>query len=186
VAGAPVSDEEVDMRDLTEDGETLVVDGVVSDVEGNPIQGAIVDVWHANTKGGYSHFDPSQPKFNYRRRVRTGSGGNYRIRTTMPSGYAVPPGGATEQLLDKLGRHGRRPAHIHFFVSGDGFRHLTTQINIQGDPDIYEDFAYATREELIPELKREDRESRIRFDFVLTEAREPAEQQLSARPRMSG
>ena len=24
---------------------------------------AIVDVWHANTHGGYSFFDPSQPKY---------------------------------------------------------------------------------------------------------------------------
>jgi catechol 1,2-dioxygenase len=61
----------------------------------------------------------------------------------------VPSGGATERLLGAVGRHGRRPAHIHFFVSAQGFRHLTTQVNIDGDPDLYDDFAYATRDGLI-------------------------------------
>jgi catechol 1,2-dioxygenase len=51
-----------------------------------------------------------------------------------------------------LGRHGQRPAHIHFFVSADGHRKLTTQINIEGDPLIHDDFAYATREGLIPSV----------------------------------
>ena len=68
----------------------------------------------------------------------------------MPSGYGCPPDGPTQKLLDRLGRHGKRPAHIHFFVSAPGFRTLTTQINIQGDTFIYDDFAFATREELIP------------------------------------
>ena len=51
----------------------------------------------------------------------------------MPSGYGCPPGSNTEQLLTKLGRHGQRPAHIHFFVTAPGCRQLTTQINIDGD-----------------------------------------------------
>ena len=42
----------------------LFMDGQVRDTKGNPVAGAVVDVWHANTLGGYSFFDPSQPKYN--------------------------------------------------------------------------------------------------------------------------
>ena len=53
-------------------------------------------------------------------------------------------------------RHGQRPAHIHFFVSAPGHRHLTTQINIAGDKYLYDDFAFATREGLIPKIARHE------------------------------
>ena len=52
-------------------------------------------------------------------------------------------------MLNLLGRHGNRPAHIHFFISKPGFKHLTTQINLAGDEYTYDDFAFATREELV-------------------------------------
>lgn len=63
----------------------------------------------------------------------------------------------TEKLLDQLGRHGHRPAHIHFFVPVPGHRKLTTQINIEGDPYLWDDFAFATREGLVPELTNSER-----------------------------
>jgi len=67
----------------------------------------------------------------------------------------VPPGGTTDVILKKLGRHGNRPAHIHFFVTAEGQRKLTTQINIDGDPYLWDDFAFATREGLVPEIVKE-------------------------------
>lgn len=93
-----------------------------------------------------------------------------------------PPGGPTETLLEQLGRHGQRPAHIHFFVSAPGYRHLTTQLNIVWDPLLYDDFAFATREGLIAEVARHrEPEELLRrgldtpyaefdFDFVLHES----------------
>ncbi len=83
--------------------------------------------------------------------------GKYEFRTLMPVGYGCPPQGATQQLLNALARHGNRPAHVHFFVTSDKYRKLTTQINIEGDPLIWDDFAYATREDLIPACGRKDR-----------------------------
>lgn len=34
-----------------------------------------------------------------------------------------------------------------------GYRKLTTQINIAGDPYLWDDFAFATREGLVPEMQ---------------------------------
>jgi catechol 1,2-dioxygenase len=154
VAGAPLSQGEARLDDGSEQGEVLFMDGQVRDMDGEPVAGAIVDVWHANTLGGYSFFDPSQPQYNLRRRIATDAKGRYSFRSILPAGYACPPAGQTQKLLDQLGRHGNRPAHIHFFVSAPGFRKLTTQINIDGDAYLHDDFAFATRDGLIPEVRR--------------------------------
>src|SRR5205823_7838428 len=138
-----------------------------------------LDVWHANTMGNYSHFDPTQTAYNLRRRIETDKDGRYRFRSIMPSGYACPPGSQTEKLLQALGRHGNRPAHVHFFVTAAGYRKLTTQINIDGDKYLHDDFAFGTRDDLIPQVQRVTEAAeihkaglnkpfaRIRFDFVI-------------------
>jgi catechol 1,2-dioxygenase len=151
---APLLKGEARLDQDPEEGEVLFMEGQVRDTEGKPVPGAIVDVWHANTRGGYSFFDPSQSPYNLRRRIETDADGRYRFRSIMPSGYGCPPDGPTQQLLTALGRHGKRPAHIHFFVEAPGYRKLTTQINIADDPYLHDDFAFATREGLIPEIVR--------------------------------
>ena len=194
VANAPLSKGSARLDDGTDKGEVLFMHGVVRDLDGKPVGGAIVDVWHANTKGFYSFFDKSQTKYNLRRRIETGSDGRYEFQTIIPAGYGCPPDGPTQRLLDQLGRHGQRPAHIHFFVSAPGHRHLTTQINIAGDKYLYDDFAFATREGLIPKIARhEDAKkmkekelntpfSEIEFDFTLTDlAKKDAEDAVNRR-----
>ncbi|ALL67746.1 3'-RNA processing protein [Paraburkholderia caribensis MBA4] len=156
VAGAPESTGHARLDNGNEPGETLVMRGRVLDEAGQPVRDALVEVWHANHLGNYSHFDKSQAAFNLRRSVRTDENGTYSFRSVVPIGYSVPPEGKTQQLLDLLGRHGHRPAHIHFFVSAPGFRKLTTQINIEGDPYLWDDFAFATREGLVPAVKKEE------------------------------
>lgn len=53
IAGAPLSIAEAQLDDGTDDGEVLFMDGQVRDTSGKPIAGAVVDVWHANTRGNY-------------------------------------------------------------------------------------------------------------------------------------
>lgn len=195
VPGAPLSKGWARLDDGTDQGDTLIMHGIVRDEKNQPIPSAIVDVWQCNTRGGYSHFDPSQVPYNNRRRIQTDEYGRYKFQSVVPSGYGVPPKGAADRLLAKVGRHGRRPAHIHFFISAPGLRHLTTQINIDGDPYLHDDFAYATRRELIPAVKRNSdaraiqREqlagpfTEIEFDFLLTPAANSTEANISVRPR---
>ena len=179
IADAPLEQASARLDQDPEPGDVLVMHGQVRDTEGNPVPHAVVDVWHANTKGGYSFFDKSQSAFNLRRRIGADGEGRYRFRSILPSGYGCPPDGPTQKLLTALGRHGRRPAHVHFFVSAPGHRKLTTQINIAGDAYLHDDFAFATREELIPGVTRnEDPDAmrehglnapfvEIQFDFAL-------------------
>ncbi|WP_176051058.1 catechol 1,2-dioxygenase [Burkholderia sp. BCC1644] len=196
VAGAPVRDgvSKIDL-DADEGAGPLVIHGTVTGLDGKPVAGALVECWHANSKGFYSHFDPTgaQTDFNLRGAVKTGADGKYEFRTLMPVGYGCPPQGATQQLLNGLGRHGNRPAHVHFFVDSNDHRKLTTQFNIDGDPLIWDDFAYATREELIPPVvgktggaalgMKADAYQDIEFNFVLTPLVQGKDNQIVHRPR---
>jgi catechol 1,2-dioxygenase len=183
VAGAPESAGHARLDNGNEPGETLVMRGRVVGEDGQPVPNALVEVWHANHLGNYSHFDKSQAAFNLRRSIRTDASGSYSFRSVVPIGYSVPPQGKTQQLLDLLGRHGNRPAHIHFFVSAPGHRKLTTQINIEGDPYLWDDFAFATRDGLVPAVRKEEgaagkaydingQFALIDFDFSLIKERE--------------
>lgn len=198
VAGAPLRDavSKIDL-DADADAGPLVIRGKVTGPDGQPVAGAVVECWHANSNGFYSHFDPTgaQSPFNLRGAVRTDAQGKYEFRTLMPVGYGCPPQGATQQLLDALARHGNRPAHVHFFVTSEQHRKLTTQINIEGDPLIWDDFAYATREDLIPHVVEKtggaalglkaDNYKEIEFDIQLSPLMHGKDNQIVHRLRAS-
>lgn len=158
VAGAPESVGFARLDDGTESdkAETLFMQGTVFGQDGKPVPGAKVEVWHANLMGNYSFFDRTQSDFNLRRTIIADDQGRYQFRSIIPVGYGCPPEGTTQQLLNLLGRHGQRPAHIHFFISAPGHRKLTTQINIDGDDYLWDDFAFATRDGLVPPIARID------------------------------
>jgi catechol 1,2-dioxygenase len=197
VAGAPESTGFARLDDGTESdrAETLFMQGTVYDQDGQPLPNAKVEVWHANLLGNYSFFDRTQSPFNLRRTIITDANGRYQFRSIIPVGYGCPPDGTTQQLLNLLGRHGQRPAHIHFFVSAPGHRKLTTQINIDGDKYLWDDFAFASREGLVPAVIRVDDPKRldekrldkpyasIDFDFRLNRDSEVAPTTLVDRPR---
>ncbi len=199
VAGAPESVGFTRMDDPSTNNPmpTLIIEGIVSDCDGQPLKNAKVELWHANELGNYSHFDKSQPEFNLRRTVYTDDNGRYVAQTKMPVGYGCPPEGPTQQLLDKLGRHGNRPSHVHYFVTADGFRKLTTQFNIEGDKYLWDDFAFATREGLVAtavdindaakakEYNLEGPFKHIQFDFKLTKETAQAPSTIVDRRRAS-
>ena len=187
VADAPLVDGtgKVDLTSDPDDTETLFMNGAITGPDGEPVQNAILHVWHANSQGWYSHFDPTteQTPFNNRRRIKIGTDGRYAFRSKMPKGYSVPPQGATDRLMQAVGRHGNRPAHVHFFIEAPGYRQLTTQINFGDDPFAADDFAFGTREGLLPVPNRQGDSAHIAFDFVLQRASAKEEETFSARAR---
>jgi catechol 1,2-dioxygenase len=194
IAGAPQSKYEVRLDEGEPPrGELVVMEGRVLDVDGKPVAGALVDVWHANEHGRYSHFDPEQAEYALRRRIETDAQGRYRFRSFLPPGYSIPPNSPTSELFQALGRHGNRPAHIHFLVAAPGQRLLTTQVNIPGDTFIDDDFAFATRDGLVVTLEPNTAPAgyeslgvkapftRVRFDFKLQRALNEEESKPLAR-----
>ncbi|MCJ2181991.1 catechol 1,2-dioxygenase [Novosphingobium sp. 1949] len=186
VKGAPLVEGDANLSsDPDPAADDLHMRGTVTGPDGEPVPNAILHVWHANSAGWYSHFDPTgeQTPFNNRRRIKLGPDGAYAFHSKMPSGYSVPPGGATETLMFALGRHGHRPAHVHFFVEAPGYRTLTTQINFGDDPFAKDDFAFGTREGLLPVPSRQGSRADIAFDFQMQKAKGEEDEAFSTRRR---
>lgn len=106
-------------------GEPLTLSGHVLDTDGNPVEGAIVDIWQADSKGRYLHEDapetsPLDPAFQYWAQLKTGADGAYSVKTIMPAAYA-----AVDDWV--------RPPHIHFKVARRGMHELTTQMYFEGN-----------------------------------------------------
>ncbi|MEU3982408.1 catechol 1,2-dioxygenase [Streptomyces sp. NPDC026672] len=147
VAGAP----EIDNPGVLpmapdEPGETLIVSGTVRSTSGEPLGGAVVDLWQTNAEGWYSGISAEQagplrivdhnlPKYHLRGKITTDAEGRYEYRTVVPGLESLTaPGSATAELLHRLGKATSRARHIHANVTHDGHHMLTHQIHFADDP----------------------------------------------------
>lgn len=106
-------------------GQVIRVTGKVLDENGQPVEGALVDIWQANANGRYDHEDdsasaPLDPNFQGWGMVKTDAEGNYSFTTIKPGAYLAEEGWT-------------RPPHIHYKVSRRGYRELTTQMYFSGE-----------------------------------------------------
>jgi protocatechuate 3,4-dioxygenase beta subunit len=128
----PVQDRQDKDADLTRieghaavaQGHHIVVNGRVTDIAGNPVENAVIDIWQADANGRYRHpRDPNPAKadenFQGWAILRSGENGLFRFKTVMPGAY--PASGSWV-----------RPPHIHFKISKPGYRALTTQMYFPG------------------------------------------------------
>ncbi|RUX34034.1 MULTISPECIES: intradiol ring-cleavage dioxygenase [unclassified Mesorhizobium] len=135
-------------------GEDMVIHGRILDTEGSPVANALLDVWQANDEGFYDVQQKGiQPDFNLRGVFRTGADGRYWFRAAKPRFYPIPSDGTVGKLLQTLGRHPYRPAHLHFILKADGFHTLTTHIFDPEDPYINSDAVFGVKESLLAEFK---------------------------------
>jgi protocatechuate 3,4-dioxygenase beta subunit len=110
-------------------GERIIVHGRVTDEDGRPIRGGLVEVWQANGAGRYRHDvdqhpAPLDPTFTGAGRTLTGDDGGYRFVTIKPGAYPW-----------RNHPNAWRPAHIHFSLFGRAFaQRLVTQMYFPGDP----------------------------------------------------
>lgn len=131
-------------------GEPLLVRGRVTDLDGNPVAGALVDVWQTNDDGYYDVQQKDiQPDWNLRGVFTTDEDGSYWYRSTKPRYYPIPDDGPVGQLLSKLGRHPNRAAHIHFIVTAPGFDPIITHIFPDDCRYLGEDAVFGVRDSLI-------------------------------------
>jgi catechol 1,2-dioxygenase len=149
-------------------GDPLLVEGTVHDAAGRPVAGAMVDVWQASPKGLYENQDHEQPEHNLRGRFETDAAGRFHFRTVKPAGYPVPVDGPCGEMLRAQHRHPWRPAHIHFMVSGEGYRTLVTQVFDNADAAIESDVVFGVTPSLAGDFARQpDGTYRLQYDFVL-------------------
>jgi catechol 1,2-dioxygenase len=149
-----------------EQGAPLVFSGRVTDLAGLPMDGAELDIWHADSEGYYSGFAPDIPAGNLRAVVKTDSEGRFEITTVQPAPYQIPTDGPTGRLIDAAGWHPWRPAHLHLIVRAPGHRPITTQLYFAGGEYVDSDVAEAVK----PELVLTPVDQRAVYDFVLEPA----------------
>lgn len=151
------------VRSPTNGTAVVVSGGVTGARSGDAIADAVVDVWQADADGAYSNEDAALDPWNLRGRLRTDAAGRFDIATIVPSHYTVKHDGPVGQLLDALGRHPWRPAHIHFRVDADGYRTLVTQAYIADGPYLDDDAINGVKPELVVAV----RDGRLAFDMTL-------------------
>lgn len=151
-----------------EEGDRLLLTGTVRDADGGPISGAVLDWWQADAKGRYSAFDiPPRTNMNLRGRMHSKEDGSYTLYTVVPAAYPIPHEGPTGRLVEALGWHPWRPAHIHLIAGGHGYRPLVTQIYFEGDEYLDSDVARIARHDLALELTTNGDGWRAAFDIIL-------------------
>ncbi len=131
------------------DGPTVAVSGRVTDKAGQPIEGAVLEIWQTADNGLYSNQDASQPDYNLRCRMTVGADGRYAFTTVRPAPYTVPDDGPVGELLHATGRHPWRPSHLHFIVVAEGYRTLVTEVFPDDDPWLDQDAVFGVREDLV-------------------------------------
>lgn len=156
-------------------GEVIYVRGKVTDEDCNPIEGAIVLLWQANTHGKYTHeYDTNtvedDPNFQGWGQVKTNANGEYGFKTIQPGKY----------VFDEETGDWRTP-HIHFKVAKRGYHELITQMYFEGeelnDKDIFA--SKLTMAEKAQVIRKKEKEvagieagaSLIPFDIVLKKVR---------------
>lgn len=168
VAGAPRQPNGSDIA-AREPGVPTYVSGQVKDAEGNLIAGAAVDVWQTDAEGFYDVQRPEKGEMRLRGLFRTDAEGRYRFRTVKPVPYPIPTDGPVGAMLNKMGRHPYRPAHIHFIVAAEGYAPIATHVFVAGDPYIESDAVFGVKPSLI-------------VDFVEHPAGKAPDGSVSARP----
>jgi protocatechuate 3,4-dioxygenase beta subunit len=130
-------------------GSPLFVTGRVVNGAGEPVAGAMVDVWQASPVGLYENQDPEQPDMNLRGRFHTDAEGYFRFRSVRPAGYPVPTHGPVGRLLEKQHRHPYRPAHVHFVVIAEGYETVISQVFADDSEHLGSDVVFGVNRELV-------------------------------------
>ncbi len=102
-------------------GEITHLSGKVLDANGDPVRGAVIEIWQCDAHGAYLHTrsgnaEKRDSNFQGFGRFLTNRAGEYYFRTIKPVPYP-----------------GRTP-HIHVAVKIKGREKFTTQLYIQGHP----------------------------------------------------
>ena len=150
-AGAPEMPCGADIAQGTP-GEPTFYSGRVTDTHGQPIAGALLDIWSGDGEGVYD-MQLEGAGMAARARIRTDAEGRYWFWSIRPSYYPVPTDGPVGRMLEGIGTHPNRPGHIHMMVSAPAHVPVTTHLFVAGSPYIDSDVVFGVRPSLIVDFE---------------------------------
>lgn len=147
IDGSPPAEFGYDMAQGVE-GTPLYITGRVTDTDGEPVPGAILDVWQADAQGAYEaqlEVDEARLRAKYRAR----GDGTYCLRTIAPLGYTIPLDGPVGELINRTDISPYRPAHIHFLIEEPGYARLITHLFREDADYLATDVVFGTKDALV-------------------------------------
>lgn len=135
-------------------GEPALYMGRVTDVDGQPLANALLDVWSGDGEGKYDVQLSAEPTMKARGRFRTDAEGRYWFWSILPAYYPIPDDGTVGKMMRATNRGIYRPGHLHMMVSADGHVPLTTHLFVGGSPYIDEDAVFGKRDSLVVDFDR--------------------------------
>jgi hydroxyquinol 1,2-dioxygenase len=155
VPGAPLREYGANLAERPA-GDPAWVHGRVLDLAGEPIPGAELDVWQNGDDRLYAVQNPDGPEEHLRGRFATRDDGSYAFLAVRPVPYTIPDDGPVGAMLDAVGRHPWRPAHIHLIAQAPGFRTLATHIFDSASEHLDADAVFAVKPSLLREFVRRE------------------------------
>ena len=168
----------------TATGPELVMHGQVRGSDGQPVAHASIQVWQTDSEGVYDLQVYGTERTETRGNFTADAQGRYSFRTIRPLAYFIPMDGPVGALVRAQGRHGCRPAHIHFLISAPGHRELVTALYLADDAYIDSDVVFGVSSSLVITPVAGDGGSApsIHYDFVLSPAIEGGTGRVGADP----
>lgn len=169
-------------------GPEIGIYGRITNVAGEGVPNASIEIWQPDEDGDYDLQKHDPKEMDLRGRFYTNAEGVYYLRTIRPLGYMIPMDGPVGDMIRAQGRHGFRPAHIHFLIGAPGYREIVTALYIAGDDHIDSDTVFGVTDSLVAEVKDGDSSSplngvpSIRFDFMLAAAKDALSGRVGADP----
>lgn len=130
-------------------GEPCFARGTVRDINGKTIPNARIEVWQADEAGFYDVQYAGQDEHRARATLYSGPNGEYYFRSIVANPYPIPHDGPVGRMLEALGRHPWRPAHLHFMIQAEGYEILVTHVFRNGDKYLDSDAVFGVRSTLI-------------------------------------
>jgi hydroxyquinol 1,2-dioxygenase len=170
-------------------GPPIGIYGQITDASGKGIPHASIEIWQPDEEGYYDLQKHDPKEMDLRGRFFTDDQGGYHLRTIRPLGYMIPMDGPVGDMIRAQGRHGYRPAHIHFLIGAPGYREVVTALYISGDEHIESDTVFGVTDSLVANVKDRDANSpfppelpTIRYDFMLASAKDAISGRVGADP----
>lgn len=164
-------------------GEPCFVSGCVTSTDGTPLAGVTVDVWQSDEDGYYDvqrpPTTPGEHKHRARATLMTDKEGRYYFKSILAQPYPIPHDGPVGAMLEALGRHPWRPAHLHYMLSAPGHERLITHVFRNNDKYLDSDAVFGVRSTLISDWEQHEKGTApdgtkvkrpyhtLKYDFVL-------------------